>query len=291
MSRTFYGALLGTILAVALGQAQEPPAGGWRKLGERGPADVPPAQLTLPAGTWIAVRVNDPLSSNENHPGDGFTATLVRPLVVQGFVVARRGQTIGGRVVEVEKAGRVKGTSRLGLELAEISLNDGQQLPIRTELIQFSGGTSKGRDATAIATTTGVGAAVGAAADGGFGAGVGAMAGAAASTVGVLVTRGRHTLVLPEDVLTFRITAPVTISTEAAAHAFPPVTEEDYESRELRRRVVSRPPPTLYPPPYYYSNYYYRPYYYSPYFYGPSFGFGFYSRPFGFRGGGFRRRW
>jgi hypothetical protein len=288
MSRSFYRALVGTILAAALCQAQEA-SSGWRKLGEPGPSAVPPAQLTLPAGTWIAVRVNDPLSSNQNQRGDAFTATLTRPLVVQGFVVAQRGQTIGGRVVDVEKAGRVKGTSRLGLELAEISLIDGQQVPIKTELVQFSGGTSKGADATAIATTTGVGAAIGAAADGGFGAGVGAMAGAAASTVGVLVTRGRQTLVLPEDVLTFRITAPVSISTESAPHAFPVVREEDYESRELRRRVVSRPS-TLYPPPYYYSNFY-RPYYYSPYFYGPSFGFGFYSRPFGYRGGGFRRRW
>lgn len=282
MSRTLYRTLLGATLAVVLGQAQEP-SSGWRKLGEPAPSAVPAAQLTLPAGAWIAVRVNEPLSSSQNRPGDAFTATLTRPLVVQGFVVARRGQTVGGRVVEVEKAGRVKGTSRLGLELTEISLTDGQQLPVRTELIQYSGGTSKGRDATAIASTTGIGAAVGAAADGGFGAGVGALAGAAASAVGVLVTRGRQTLVLPEDALTFRTTAPLTISTERAPHAFPMVTQEDYEPKQLQRRVTS-PPPTLYPPPFYYSSFYWP---YSPYFYGPTF---FYSRPFAIRAHGFRRR-
>ncbi len=281
MARTLYRALLWTTWALAAGQAQES-SSGWRKLGEPVPSAPPPAQLTLPAGAWIAVRVNEPLSSSQNRPGDTFTATLTRPLVVQGVVVARRGQTIGGRVAEAEKAGRVKGTSRLGLELTEISLTDGQQLPVRTELVQYSGGTSKGRDATTVASATGIGAAVGAAADGGFGAGMGALAGAAASAVGVLVTRGRQTLVLPEDALTFRTTAPVAISTEGAPRAFPTVTQEDYEPRQLQRRAVS--PPTLYPPPFYYSSFYWP---YSPYFYGPGF---FYSRPLVFRGRGFHRR-
>lgn len=256
MARTLYRVLVWTTLTLALGQAQEP-SGGWRKLGEPAPSAAAPAQLTLPAGAWIAVRVNEPLASNQNRPGDAFTATLTRPLVVQGFVVARRGQTVGGLVAEAEKAGRVKGTSRLGLELTEISLTDGQQLPVRTELIQYSGGTSKGRDATTVASTAGIGAAVGAAADGGFGAGMGALAGAAASAVGVLVTRGRQTLVLPEDALTFRTTAPITISTEGAPHAFPVVTQEDYEPKQLQRRAVS--PPSLYPPPFYYSSFYWPP--------------------------------
>lgn len=261
---------------------------GWRRLGEAGPSGpaapqsssaVPSSQLTLPAGAWITVRVNEPLSSDQNRPGDGFSATLAQPLVADGFVIARRGQTIGGRVAESQKAGRTKGTSRLAIELTEISLVDGQQLPVRTQLVEYTGGTSKGRDATAIATTTGIGAAIGAAADGGFGAGMGAIAGAAASTIGVLVTRGRPTVILPEATLTFRTLAPLTISTERAGQAFPLVRQEDYEPRQLQRRVSA---PSLYPPMYYPG--YYAPY---PYFYGPSFFY--YSRPVFFHGRGFRR--
>jgi hypothetical protein len=227
--------------------------------------------------------VNEPLSSDHSRPGDIFTATLAQPLVADGFVIARRGQTIAGRVAEAQKAGRVKGTSRLGLELTEISLVDGQLLPVRTQLIDYAGGASLGRDATAVATTTGVGAAIGAAAEGGFGAGVGALAGAAASTIGVLVTRGRATLVHLEATVTFRTFEPVTISTERAGHAFQQVRQEDYEPRQLQRRVVS--PPTLYPPPFYYSSFYWP---YSPFFYGPTFFV--YSRPVFFHGRGFRRR-
>ena len=35
----------------------------------------------MPAGTWITVRVNQPISSDHNQQGDPFTATLAQPLV------------------------------------------------------------------------------------------------------------------------------------------------------------------------------------------------------------------
>lgn len=235
------------------------------------PAEVSlPPQLTLPAGTWIKIRVDEPLSSNRNQPGDQFTATLVQPLVVDGFVVARSGQTVGGRITSAEKAGRIKGTSRLGLELTELALVDGSQLPIRSQLIEYAGDTSKGRDATAVAATTGMGAAIGAAADGGFGAGMGAIAGAAASIVGVLVTRGRATEVYPESVLTFRTLEPLAISTERAEGAFLPVQAQDYEQTLQRRET--RPAPSLYSGSYppYYPYYWGSPWGYWPYWYGPS---------------------
>ncbi|MCW5979176.1 MAG: hypothetical protein KIT09_13960 [Bryobacteraceae bacterium] len=287
--RILYGSAVLAFCASWSGAAQEPepaPSSGWRRVDEpRDPSAGPASELLLPAGAWITVRVNDPVSSDHSRPGDVFTATLEKPVVVQGFVIARRGQTVEGRVVEAHKAGRLRGTSRLGLELTEIGLVDGQQFPMRTELIQYAGGTSLGRDATAVATTSGLGAAIGAAADGGFGAGMGAIAGAAASTLGVLVTRGRSTVVFPEATLTFRTVAPLVIDTSRAAHAFQPVTQGDYEpSRRLERRAMA--PPTLYPP-FYYSDLFWS---HSPFFYGP--GIFWHSRPAHFYGRGFhRRRW
>lgn len=202
-----------------------------------------PPELTIPAGTFITVRVDQPLSSNRNQVGDVFTATLSQPLIVNGFVVARRGQTIGGRVSEVHKAGRIKGTSRLGFELTELSLADGQQLPIISQLMQYDGGTSKGRDATAIGATTGVGAAIGAAASGGSGAAIGAAAGAAASTIGVLMTRGRATEVYPETPVTFRIMEPLTFSTERSQVAFLPAQQSDLSSPPAQQRTLQQRQP------------------------------------------------
>lgn len=262
-----------------------------------------PAQLTIKAGTFVTVRMNEFLSSDHNQAGDAFTATLVQPLVVDGVVLAERGQTIGGRVSEAQKAGRVQGTSRLGVQLTELTLADGQQVPIQTQLIRANGPTSVGRDAGAIAGTTALGAAIGAAADWGTGAAIGAGAGAAAGIIGVLLTRGHPTEIPPESVLSFRITAPVTVSTDRAPQAFRYVQPSDYDRPSY---ATGRPPqvagagygyaPAPYPYPYYGYGYpyYWGPglgFYYGPgYFWGPSFYFGrgFYGR--GFYGGrGFRR--
>ena len=122
----------------------------------------------------------------------------------------------------------------------EIGLVDGQQMPVRTQLMEYAGGTSNARDATAVGTATGLGAMVGGVADGGFGAGMGAIAGAAASTIGVLVTRGRATEVYQETPVTFRTLAPITISTERSEQAFQPVGREDYQQTELKRSAILR---------------------------------------------------
>src|SRR5713101_5516899 len=103
-----------------------------------------PPQLTIKPGTFVTVRVNGWLSSDRNQPGDAFSATLVRPIVVEGVVVAQPGQTVGGRVAEAQKAGRVEGVSRLGLQLTELTLVDGQQVPVQCGLISRSGPTSVG---------------------------------------------------------------------------------------------------------------------------------------------------
>jgi len=248
----------------------------------------PPPQLTIRPGTFITVRVNQPLSSDHSQPGDTFTATLTRPVVVDGVVVAERGETIAGRVGEARKAGRVEGVSRLAVQLTELTLVDGQQAPIQTQLIGRTGGTSVGRDVGAVAATTGLGAAVGAAADWGRGAAIGAGAGAAVGLIGVLLTRGHETVIYPETELSFRLDAPVTISTERAQQAFRYVDQSDYERPyDLERRPQQRPGP----PPYYYGPRYY-PY---PYFYGSSFAFfygpRFYGPRYYYRGGyrGYRR--
>ena len=228
------------------------------------PANLPDA-LTIPAGTVIQVRTSDWLSSDRNKAGDEFMATLAQPIVVDGWVVMRRNQNIVGHVTDAKKAGRVSGVSKLQLELGQLTLVDGQLVPVQTTLLNASAGTSKGRDAAAIGFTTGTGAAIGAAAAGGPGAAIGAGAGFVASVAGVLLTRGKPTIIPPEDVLTFRLENPVTISTVRSNVAFRLVTSQDYAQGKPappRPRLV-RPYP---PPPYGYYAYPYGPYPYPAYY-------------------------
>lgn len=259
--------------------------GGYQ--GNYQPAPPPPAQITIPAGTFLTVRLNQALSSDRNHQGDGFSATLAKPLVVDGWVVADRGQTIAGRVSDAKKAGRIEGTSSLGVELTDLTLIDGQPEQVHTQLVNRSGGTTVGRDVAAVGSTTAVGAAAGAVADLGRGAAIGAGAGAGVGIIGVLLTRGRPTILYPEQLLTFRIDTPITVNTTRAPQAFRPVGPGDYE-QPPNRPVMARPPYPAYP------GYYGAPY--APYGYAYPYGYGYYpyywGPSIGLRFGGFYgHRW
>jgi hypothetical protein len=272
-------------------QPQQLPSGQMRS--DR-PAPQPygiPAQLTIPGGTYITVRLNQALSSDRNQQGDIFSATLAQPVVANGIVVAQPGQQVIGRVAEATKAGRVQGVSRLGLQLTGLTLVDGTQANIDSQLVTRNGRTDVGRDVAAVGTTTAVGAAIGAAADWGRGAAIGAGAGAAAGLIGVLLTRGQPTVVYPETMLTFQINGPVPVNTTRAPYAFQYVRPEDFNrpvQPQQVRRPQPRPPsyaygpgygPYAYPAPYPYP----YPYPYAYPFYG-GFGVGIVVR-----GGGWRR--
>jgi hypothetical protein len=257
------------------------------------PSQPVPGTLAVPAGTVLTVRLNDFLSSDKNQVGDQFTAVLSEPIIVNGWVVARRGQVVTGTVKDAKKAGRVKGTSELGLELTDVTLVDGHQVPVLTQLWKASGGTSHGADAATIVGVTGLGAAIGAAADWGTGAAIGAGAGAVAGIATVLLTRGRPTILGPEAQLSFRLMDPVTIDTTQSQQAFLPVTQQDYQAGRMERRG---PPSAVGPYPYAVAPYtcgYYAPCYpYTGYypgyvgFYGGYWGWGprYYGGYYGRRG-------
>ncbi len=247
------------------------------------PAYGLPPQVTLKAGTYINVRINQTLSSDHSHVGDTFSASLIQPVIVDGVVVAPRGQIVYGRVGEAEKAHGGK-DSRLGLELTSLTLADGTQAPIHSQLVAMHGPQTPGRvEAGTVVGTTAVGAAVGGVAARGEGAAIGAGAGAAAGLAAVLLTHNHPTLLYPETALTFNVTTPVVVNTYNAVQAFRFVGPEDYQANTTQ--VAPRPtlvrPAHVYGPGYYPYGYpYYYPYY--PYYWGPSFGVGI-----GFGG----RRW
>lgn len=216
---------------------------------------APPAVLVLPAGTVITIEATEILSSGTHQPGDNFAAQLHHPLVVDGWVVARSGQTVVGRIADAKRAGRIKGTAKLLLELEGLVLVDGHQTPVETELVENSGPTSRGRDVTTVAITTGVGAAVGAVC-GGKGAAIGAVVGAGVGIAGVLVTRGDDVEIGPEKLLTFRLMSPLTVSTGESQHAFWRVSPDDYPGPDQTSTssrtpasvtVVSQPAPLRIP--------------------------------------------
>ena len=267
---------------------QQPGGPPPRMQSQRRPAYGLPPEVVVRPGTFVTILTNQPLSSDHNQPGDTFSGTLAQPLVVDGIVVANRGQAVYGRVAEAVKA-HAGNSSRLGIELTSLSLADGTQVNVHTQLVARQGTTTPAGDQVGtVAATTAVGAVIGAAADYGRGAGVGigAGAGAAAGIIGVLLTRNHPTVVYPETPLTFRMEQAVPVDLARAPQAYRYVGPEEYNhpvQTQLAPRPMVRPAP-------YYGPGYYGPYGY-PYAYGPSIYLGWGPGYFYGRGYGFGRRW
>lgn len=239
-----------------------------------------PATLSMPAGEEIRVRINQWLSSDRNQPGDRFSGTLDQPIIANGWVVARRGQSISGQVTVAQKSTR-GGVSQLGVVIDQITLVNGQSVGAKTEMVK---GTPQqappGRNVGVVGTTTGVGAVVGGVVAGGAGAAIGAGLGATAGLIGVLSTHGYPTIIYPESVLTFRLDGAVQISTAGSEVAFQPLTQDDYGQQQggPGQPQLVRRPPTPYPYPYaYYGAPYPYPYPYYGYYYPAPLAFGVYG--------------
>ncbi|MCU1274907.1 MAG: hypothetical protein JWO48_2338, partial [Bryobacterales bacterium] len=168
----------------------------------------PPRSVTLQAGSLIPARTVETLSSNRNAVGDTFTATLDQPLVVDGIVIAERGARLEGKIVQSQRAGRLKGVSDLAIALTQVTTSDGQRVMIETDSFEKHGDSSTKENVAKIGGGAALGAIIGAIAGGGKGAAIGTAVGGAAGTAGAAATRGKTVTLPGETRINFRLRNP-----------------------------------------------------------------------------------
>lgn len=171
-----------------------------------------PHTVTVPAGTTLTVRLGETLSTERNQPGDQFSAVLDQALVVDGFAVAERGSRVQGRIVELERSGKVRGVARLAIELTQLHTSDGQKVRVNTSAFNRQAEATRTRDAEKVGGGAALGAIIGAIAGGGKGAAVGAGVGGAAGAGDVALTRGKPAELKVETRVSFRMSEAVTIT-------------------------------------------------------------------------------
>lgn len=169
-----------------------------------------PAVLIIPAGTEIHAVLDTAVSSHTNQAGDGFTATLIHPVIVHGQAIVPSHARVRGVVVDARPSGRLSKPALLSLTLKSIDVN-GSQVDIRTDDLTLEGKSHKKRDAVAVGGGSALGAIIGGIAGGGKGAAIGALAGGGAGTAGAAAT-GKKDITLPaESRVTFRLRRSVTV--------------------------------------------------------------------------------
>src|SRR5215472_1483947 len=122
-----------------------PPAAGGPKPSPSGPvvsalpqgspqqaASSAPAEVTIPAETSLAVRVDQRISVKTSHAGDTFTGEIVQPITASdGNLLVPKGSRVRGVIDAAHRRGRFKGASLLELRLTSISV-DGKEYPVHT---------------------------------------------------------------------------------------------------------------------------------------------------------------
>jgi hypothetical protein len=170
------------------------------------PAAPPaPAGVSIPAGTSLAIRVDQRISVQTSHAGDTFTGEIVQPITgSDGNLLVPKGSRVRGVIDAAHRRGRFKGASLLELRLTAMTV-DGHEYPVRTaDLVERKKGKGK-RTAAFIGGGTGLGMLIGGVASGGTGLLIGGLAGGGAGTAAAGLTGNRELDIPAESIVHFKL--------------------------------------------------------------------------------------
>jgi hypothetical protein len=166
---------------------------------------VIPLNATIPAGTTLAIRIDQRISVKSSRAGDIFTGEFVEPVLENdNSVLVPKGALVGGVVDVSHRRGHFKGSSLLELRLTSLTLN-GTQYPLATrDLSRTKKGKGK-RSTAIIAGGTGAGMLAGGLATGGVGLVVGGLVGGGAGTAVAGLTGNRDIDLPAESIVHFKL--------------------------------------------------------------------------------------
>lgn len=166
--------------------------------------------LIVPARTELTVRLGSAIGSKLSQPGETFTGTVARDVMVRDVVAIPRDTQVTGTVVDAKPLGRFKGGAVLEVRLDSINVN-GTGLRVRAAARTFTEKGKGKRTAVLAGGGAALGGLIGGLAGGGKGAAIGLAAGAGAGAGGAAFT-GNKEIVLPaESALSFELLQPLEI--------------------------------------------------------------------------------
>jgi hypothetical protein len=179
------------------------------------PAAVPDVtwrEITVPAGTSLAILLDTPVASNTSRIEAPVAAHLSRAVVVNGVTVIPRGSRVDGVVTDATRAAKVKGRASIALQFDTLRpTGDDEHYAIETSPIARRAAATKKEDTVKILAPAVGGAIIGRIVGGRKGAAIGAGTGAGAGTAVVMSTRGKEVSIGKGAALTLRLTRPLVV--------------------------------------------------------------------------------
>jgi len=167
-------------------------------------------ELVIPSGTVIPVRMIDSISSDHNHAGQTFRASVSSPVRVHNQTVLPQGSTAYVRLVDVDSAGNIKGRSRLTLQLDRV-VTPSRTYRVQSDLVVLRGSSQSKKTAKSAGIGAAVGGGLGALLGGGKGAAIGAGIGAGAGVASRATKGGYPVYIGSESLVNFRLASPVRV--------------------------------------------------------------------------------
>jgi hypothetical protein len=168
--------------------------------------------VTLPAGTQLAVVLDTAVASNTSRVEQPITGHVSRDLAVNGAVVVPAGSEVRGVVTSAVQSGKVKGRAHIGIRFTQLVPKGGtERYRIQTAAIGRTAPATKQEDAVKIGAPAAGGALVGALVGGKKGALIGAGVGGGAGTAVVVTTRGKEVGIVRGAAFVLRLAAPVVV--------------------------------------------------------------------------------
>jgi hypothetical protein len=165
------------------------------------------AQVEVPSGTEMDVRLTNNLNSGTAQVEDRFEGTTLVDLTVNGRTVIPSGAVMRGVVTSVEPATRTNRTAKMTVSFDQVTVN-GRAYPIRGTVTQAIQGEGIKGETGRIATGAGAGAILGGILGGVKGAVLGAVIGGGGITA---ATEGKEIDLPQGTVLRVRLDSPVSI--------------------------------------------------------------------------------
>jgi outer membrane lipoprotein SlyB len=196
------------------------------------------ANVRIPVGTSVQVRITEKLSSETANVGDVFHGSLAVPVVANGRTLFPKGAIVTGEVVNVQRSGRLSTPGELHLNLRTIRTG-GRTYPVSVQTVVIKGESHIKSNVTKIGGGTAFGALIGAIAGGGKGAAIGAGVGAAAGT-GVAAGTGKTPAEVQSEMVLAWVAqgAPTAVSTheqDSQQYSGEPEAEENHDPRRYSR--------------------------------------------------------
>ena len=167
------------------------------------------AEVTLPEGTEIQVRLEAPLSSATARPEDRVDATVAVPVRERGGVVIPAGTRVRGVVRDVEKAQRPARSGRLDLSFDNIYLDDRTRTRLYARVVSLRENMETGEKAEKAGIGAVLGGVLGSILGGKKGAIIGVVVG---GTGGVAASKGEDVSLPPGTIVSLGLERPLTVS-------------------------------------------------------------------------------